>query len=84
MSYTRKYSKTHQKINGTSTPMTVNADISKIEVPINKLIKRYVQQACISNLLVTVFAARHQDKSQMIDNFKTPNNFIYGGQPAKN
>jgi len=60
-----------QKINKTSALMTIPADKLKIEIPINIIIKRYVQQACISNLLVTVFAARHLDISLMTDNFKT-------------
>lgn len=95
MTISRIFPLSHQKLNGICAPMTITADRLKIEIPINKKtgldinlkidkIMRNVQQACISNLLVTVFAARHLDKSQMIDNFKTPDNFIYGSQPAKN
>lgn len=48
----------YQEINGTYGFGTTPADKLKIEIPINILIiERYVQQACISNLLVTVFAA---------------------------
>jgi len=39
MSYTRKYSKSHQKINGTYYFETTPADRFKIEIPINKILK---------------------------------------------
>jgi hypothetical protein len=43
----------------------------------------YFQQACMSNLLVTVFAARHQDKLLRTDNFKPSTNFIFGRPTRK-
>ena len=43
----------------------------------------YFQQACISNLLVTVFAARHQDKLLITDNFKPSTNLIFGRPTRK-
>jgi len=55
-----------------------------IEIPINKLIERYVQQACISNLLVTVFAALRLYTSLIIEKLNPLYNFFYGSQPAKN
>jgi hypothetical protein len=66
-----------------------------IEIPINKQFpglnidlpndknKRYAQQACMSNLLVTVFAVRRLYKSLIINNFKTSNNFIYDMPTSK-
>lgn len=96
MTISRIFPRSYQKLNGICDPMTITVDRLKIEIPINIQFpglninlpidknKRNVQHACISNLLVTVFAARHLDKLQMTDNFKTPDNFIYGSQPAKN
>jgi hypothetical protein len=81
---------------GICYPKTMTTARLNIEIPINKQlpglninltidkIKRNVQQACISNSLVTVFAARRLDKTLMTNKFKTSNNFIYGSQPAKN
>ena len=42
----------------------------------------YFQQACISNLLVTVFAARHLDKLLITENLKQSIKLIYG-RPAR-
>jgi len=46
----------YKKYKRICTPETMTATRLNIEIPINKRIKRNVQQACISNLLVTVFA----------------------------
>ena len=46
--------------------MTIPANRLKIQILIKN--KRYAQQACMSNLLVTVFAARRVDKSVITEN----------------
>jgi len=38
----------------------------------------YFQQACIINLLVTVFAARHPDNLLVINIFQSLTNCVYG------
>jgi hypothetical protein len=43
----------------------------------------FVQQACISNLLVTVFAAPRLDTSSNTDIFSTLFNFSYGSPTRK-
>ena len=43
----------------------------------------YVQQACTSNLLVTVFAARRQDNLLITENFKHQIILVSVGQPFK-
>jgi hypothetical protein len=42
----------------------------------------YVQQACISNLLVTVFAARHLD-NLLITNIFQPLTYCFYGRPTR-
>jgi hypothetical protein len=42
-----------------------------------------VQQACISNLLVTVFAARHQDNLLITNIFQPFTNYVYGRPTRK-
>jgi hypothetical protein len=81
MTFTAKSPLSYQKINGICALMTAPADNMKIEIPINIIIERYAQQACISNLLVTVFAALHLDKLLFIDNSLTLNYCIYGRRP---
>jgi len=48
----------NQKINWTSTPMTIPADNLKIEIPINKRISATYNKDNKVNKLVTVFAVR--------------------------
>jgi len=55
MTYTRKSSKSHQKINGTCDFETTPADRLKIEIPINKISATYNTDGII-NKLVMVFA----------------------------
>jgi hypothetical protein len=55
--------------------MTIPANNLKIQILIKN--KRYAQQACISNLLVTVFAARRIDKSVITEDIVSTTNFIY-------
>lgn len=43
----------------------------------------YFQQACIINLLVTVFAARRLDKSLITENFNHQIRSVLVGQPFK-
>jgi hypothetical protein len=43
----------------------------------------YFQQACIINLLVTVFAARRLDQLLIIENFKHQTISVSVGQPFK-
>jgi hypothetical protein len=83
MIITRKFTRSNQKINGICTPMTINADRLKIEIPINILIERYVQQACISNLLVTVFAALHIDSLLITETSLNLFNYAYGTPTRK-
>jgi len=72
----------------------MDPDLKKISLGLDKKIENllniirsvgqsthYFQQACISNLLVTVFAVRRLDKSLMTNNFKTSYNFIYRRPP---
>ena len=73
----------HQKINWTCGFETAPADKLKIEIPINKLIKRYVQQACISNLLVTAFAALHIDSLLITETSLNLFNYAYGTPTRK-
>jgi len=56
MTYTRKYSKSHQKINGTCDFEIIPADRLKIEIPINKISATYNTDGII-NKLVTVFVS---------------------------
>jgi len=56
MTYTRKYSKSHQKINGTCDFETTPADRLKIEIPINKISATYNKDNKV-NKLVTVFVS---------------------------
>jgi len=65
MTFIRENPSPYQKINVTCFFETIPADILKIEIPINKN-KRYVQQACISNLLVTVFAVSHRNRAKSL------------------
>jgi hypothetical protein len=44
----------------------------------------YLQQACISNLLVTVFAARRFDRLLITENYIPTSKIINIRQPAKN
>jgi chitinase len=56
MTYTRKYSKSHQKINGTCDFEIIPADNIKIEIPINKISATYNKDNKV-NKLVMVFAS---------------------------
>ena len=64
------------KINWICDLGTDSVDNIKIEIPI-MLNWRYAQQACISNLLVTVFAALRIDKSVITEDIVSTTNFIY-------
>jgi len=70
-----------QKINWICDLGTDSADNLEIEIPI-MLNERYVQQACISNLLVTVFAARRIDKSDIKDNLCITTN-LFNNTPTR-
>jgi chitinase len=69
MSYTRKYSKSHQKINGTYYFETTPADRFKIEIPINKISATYNKDNKV-NKLVTVFADILSEQSQIPNQFR--------------
>jgi hypothetical protein len=83
MTITEKSPPSYQKLNGICALKTITADNLNIEIPINKLIKRYVQQACISNLLVTVFAALHIDNLYITVTSLNLFNYAYGTPTRK-
>lgn len=50
MTYTRKYSKSHQKIDGTCDFEIIPADNFKIEIPINKISATYNKDGMVNCL----------------------------------
>lgn len=69
----------------------MNQDLKKLSLGQNEKIENlfniirpvwqsthYVQQACISNLLVTVFAAHHPDNLLITNIFQPLTNCVYG------
>lgn len=66
MTFTRENPLSHQKINGTSTPMTIPADNLKIEIPINKINSATYNKDNKVNKLVTVFAVTSCTKDRFV------------------
>jgi hypothetical protein len=62
--------------------MTIPANKLKIQNLIKNM--RYAQQACMSNLLVTVFATCRIDRPVITENIRPTTKIINQRQPAKN
>jgi hypothetical protein len=66
MAITRKFTISHQKLNGICAPMTITADKLKIEIPINKLTSATYNKDNKVNKLVTVFAVTSCTKDRLV------------------